>query len=132
MAIREVRPQGVFKNDAAPFSLATRSEAGPLLHISGQVAQDETGCNVAIGDVRGQAVRVVQNIQAIVEAEGGKLADVCRLVVYLTDRAHLAPVMEVRRDFFRPPYPAATAVVVAGLADPDWLVEMEATAALGR
>jgi enamine deaminase RidA (YjgF/YER057c/UK114 family) len=38
--------------------------------------------------------------------------------------------MEVRKAHFKPPYPSATAVVVSGLAHADWLVEIEATAAL--
>jgi enamine deaminase RidA (YjgF/YER057c/UK114 family) len=38
--------------------------------------------------------------------------------------------MEVRRRYFREPFPAATAVVVSGLANPEWLVEIEATAVL--
>jgi len=38
--------------------------------------------------------------------------------------------MEVRRRYFREPFPATTAVVVAGLANPEWMVEIEATVAL--
>ncbi|MFG1399938.1 RidA family protein [Roseixanthobacter pseudopolyaromaticivorans] len=130
MTIKEVKPKGVFKSPAAPFSLAVRSEGGALLHISGQVPQDAAGVNVGPGDVRAQAEQVIQNIKAIVEAEGGSLADVCRLTIYLTAREYLPTVMEVRRKYFKDPFPAATAVVVSGLANVDWLVEIEATAAI--
>ncbi|MFC7396368.1 RidA family protein [Chelatococcus sp. GCM10030263] len=130
MAFKEIRPQGVFKSPTAPFSLATRSEGGVLLHISGQVPQDAAGANVGLGDVRAQAEQVIQNIKAIVEAEGGSLADVCRLTIYLTAREYLPTVMEVRSKHFKDPFPAATAVVVSGLANVDWLVEIEAAAVL--
>ena len=48
----------------------------------------------------------------------------------LTSRDHLPTVMEVRRRYFKEPYPATTAGVVAGLANPEWLIEIEATAVL--
>lgn len=126
----EVRPKGVYKAPTAPFSLATKSQGSKTLHISGQVAQDEQGRNVGVGDVRAQTERVVSNIKSILEAEGGTLADVCRLTIFLTAREYLPTVMEVRRAHFKEPYPAATAVVVSGLANHEWLVEIEATAVL--
>ncbi len=51
-------------------------------------------------------------------------------MVYLPTRDHLPTVMNVRRRYFREPYPATTAVVIAGLANPEWLVEIEGTAVL--
>lgn len=131
MSFKEVLPKGVFKSPTAPFSLATRSEGGVLLHISGQTPQDSNGANISVGDVRGQTEQVIQHIKAIVEAEGGSLADVCRITIYLTAREYLPIVMEVRRKYFKDPFPAATAVVVSGLANVDWLVEIEATAVIG-
>ncbi len=101
-----------------------------MLHISGQVPQDERGNNVAIGDVRGQTERVIQNIRKIVESQGGALSDVCRLTIFLMARSDLAAVMEVRLEHFKEPFPAATAVVVTGLANAEWLVEIEAVAVL--
>lgn len=126
----EIRPLGVFKSPTAPFSLATVSHGSKIVHISGQVAQDEQGKNVGVGDVRVQTEQVIQNIKACVEAEGGTLADVCRVTIYLTAREYLPIVMEVRRAHFKDPFPAATAVVVSGLANHEWLVEIEATAVL--
>lgn len=126
----EVFPKGVFKSPTAPFSPATRSKGVDVLHISGQVAQDSEGRNVGIGDVRAQTEQVISNLKAILEAEGGSLDDICRITIFLTAREYLPTVMEVRKAHFRAPYPAATAVVVSGLAHADWLVEFEATAVL--
>lgn len=53
-----------------------------------------------------------------------------RVFMYLTSRDHLPAVMDGRRRCFDLPHPATTAVVVAGLANPEWLVEIEATAVL--
>jgi 2-iminobutanoate/2-iminopropanoate deaminase len=119
----------VFKS-TAPFSLATRTAGTRLVHVSGQVAQGPDGQTVGKGDIEKQTVQVLENMKALVEAAGGGLADVARIVVYLMSRDHLPTVMEVRRRYFKEPYPATTAVVVAGLANPEWLVEIEATAVL--
>lgn len=130
MPLQDVRPAGVFKSPSAPFSLATMTDARKLIHISGQVPQDADGRNVSVGDVRGQTEQVIKNIRAIVEAQGGSLSDVCRLLIFITAREYLPIVMEVRKAHFSAPFPAATAVVVSGLANHEWLVEIEATAAL--
>jgi len=129
MAHSQVRSAKVFKS-TAPFSLATRTTGSQFLHISGQVAQGLDGQTVGKGDIEQQTVRVLENMKALVEEAGGTLADVARIVVYLTSRDHLPTVMEVRRRYFKEPYPATTAVVVAGLANAEWMVEIEGTAVL--
>ena len=100
------------------------------MHLSGQVAQGPDGATVGRDDIERQTIQVLENIRALVETAGGTLADVARIVVYLTRRDHLPAVLDVRRRYFREPYPASTAVVVAGLANAEWLVEIEATAVL--
>ena len=130
MAHEEIRSEQVFKRPAAPFPLATRTTGGTLLHVSGQVALGLDGDTVGRGDIERQTIQVLENIKALVEAAGGTLIDVARIVVYLTTREHLPTVLNVRRRYFQEPYPASTAVVVVGLAHPDWLVEIEATAVL--
>ena len=129
MAHQEIRSPKVFKS-TAPFSLATVTTGGKLLHISGQVAQGSDGQTVGKGDIEKQTTQVLENMKALVEQAGGTLADVARIVVYLTSRDYLPTVMEVRRRYFKEPYPASTGVVVVGLANPEWMVEIEATAVL--
>jgi enamine deaminase RidA (YjgF/YER057c/UK114 family) len=93
------------------------------------VAQGPDGRNVGVGDITAQTTQAFENLKALVEAAGGTLADVCRLRIYLTTRDHLAPVKEVRRRYLQEPYPATTVIQVAGLDDPEWLIEVEADAA---
>jgi enamine deaminase RidA (YjgF/YER057c/UK114 family) len=131
MPHRRVSSPEVFQN-TAPYSVATATTATHLIHISGQVPQDAAGNNIGIGDIAVQADRVLASIKALVEAEGGTMADVCRMVIYTVDRAYFPQIMEARKRYFTPPYPANTALVVSGLANPDWLVEIEATAAIAK
>jgi enamine deaminase RidA (YjgF/YER057c/UK114 family) len=130
MSHKTVASPQVFQN-TAPYSVATATTGSRMIHISGQVPQDPSGKNIGIGDINAQADRVLASIKALVEAEGGTMADVCRMVIYTTDRSHFPGIMEARKRYFQAPYPANTAVVVSGLASPDWLVEIEATAVIG-
>ena len=61
---------------------------------------------------------------------GGSLEDIVKLTTYLTDRSHLEAFRRVRNRFFRDPFPPNTLLFVSGLAQPDYLVEIEAVAFL--
>jgi 2-iminobutanoate/2-iminopropanoate deaminase len=130
MPFKETRAQNVHLS-SAPYSLATRTSSSNLLHISGQVPHGASGNLVGKGDVAKQTEQVIENIKALVQEQGGSLADVCRVGIFLTSRGDLPAVMDVRRKYFSKPYPATTALIVSGLANPDWLIEIEATADLG-
>ena len=129
MPFRTVTAPEIFSSPA-PMSPATLTGGATIVHISGQVPQDASGTNIGKGDVAAQTEKVIDNIEAIVVAQGGTLADVCKVTVFLTSRDDLPAVMEVRRKRFSEPFPAATALIVAGLANADWLVEIEAVAVL--
>ena len=110
-----------------PLSQATL--AGNLLFIGGAVATNERGEIVGKGDIKAQARQALENIKAIVEAAGGTLRDVTRTTVYLTDLANYNGMNEVYRTYF-PVEPPARATVRVDLANPDFLIEIEATAVL--
>lgn len=129
MPMTALSAPGMFKSPS-PYSQATITPAGRLLHISGQVAQGPDGKTIGVGDVTRQAEAAIGNLQALLAAAGASMSDVCRVVIYLLTRDHLPDVIAVRKRLFREPYPAATLVIVTGLAHPEWLVEIEATAAL--
>ncbi|MHB1004617.1 MAG: RidA family protein [Chloroflexota bacterium] len=112
-----------------PYSQAIRS--GDLLFLAGQVAVDRAGALVGKGDATAQTRQVMENIKSLVEAAGGTLDDVVKITLFVTDMAILPQLLEVRKQYLRPPYPASTAVQVVALANPDFLVEIEATAMLG-
>lgn len=111
-----------------PLSQATL--AGNLLFIGGAVATNARGEVVGKGDITAQARQALENIKAIVEAAGGTLRDVTRTTVYLTDLANYNGMNEVYRTYF-PVEPPARATVRVDLANPDFLVEIEAMAVLG-
>src|SRR5215204_1598717 len=129
MPFTEVRSCKIFPSPA-PLSMATVTQSARLLHISGQVSQDINGNTVGPGDIEKQTSQVIEHINTLVNEQGGTLADICKITIFLTARDHLPTVMEVRRRYFKQPYPATSAVIVAGLANAEWMIEIEALAAL--
>jgi 2-iminobutanoate/2-iminopropanoate deaminase len=100
--------------------------SGRMLFVAGQVALDAEGLLVGADDAAAQARQVLSNLQRIIEAAGASMADVARTTVYLTRLEDRGPVAEVRAEFFPPPPPANTLLVVASLAQPEFLVEIDA------
>ena len=111
-----------------PLSQATL--AGNTLFVGGAVALNEQGEIVGKGDIRAQTRQAIENIKALVEAAGGTMLDVTATRVYLTDLHNYAGMNEVYGAYF-PIDPPARATLRVELANPDFLVEIEATAVLG-
>ncbi|GAA5071834.1 Rid family detoxifying hydrolase [Nocardia iowensis] len=95
-----------------PFSAAVRGE---LTFLSGQVAQDPVTGALIDGDAAAQAERILRNLTAVIEAAGKTLDDVVRVGIYLTDMTDFAAVNSVYGKHFHAPFPARTAIAVAGL-----------------
>jgi 2-iminobutanoate/2-iminopropanoate deaminase len=113
------------------FSHATMIEArGRLVFISGMTARRPDGSIAGIGDIEVQTRQVCENLKAAIEAAGGTLDDICRLDVYVRDIGQFEAIHKVRREYFRSPPPASTMVEVTRLAAPDYLIEINAIAAL--
>lgn len=109
-----------------PYSPALR--VGEFLFVSGQVPIDARGQTVGRGDVVAQARQALNNVKALVEAARGAMDDVVFLNLYVTDMRNYPRFGEIRREYFHPPFPASTIIGVTALADPDWLIEIEAIA----
>jgi enamine deaminase RidA (YjgF/YER057c/UK114 family) len=64
------------------------------------------------------------------KAGGSDLAHVIKVTIFLTSMSHFPKIVELRRKWFRAPYPADTIVEVSGLYSPDAMIEIEAIAAV--
>jgi enamine deaminase RidA (YjgF/YER057c/UK114 family) len=102
---------------------------GRLVVVSGQIAQDEYGDPVGIGDPEAQARQVFENLRRCLAQAGADFNDVVKLTFFVLDVGYLPAIRAARDaviDTERPP--ASTAVQVAALVAPDYLLEIEAWA----
>ena len=100
--------------------------ATKTLYVAGQTSRDSQGNIVCRGDAAGQTRQVLENMKKVVEGAGGRMEDIAKTTVYITDIQYREAVTKVRQEFFRGDPPANTLVVISGLADPAFLVEIEA------
>jgi enamine deaminase RidA (YjgF/YER057c/UK114 family) len=100
--------------------------AGNWVFLQGQVGWTLEGELVAVGDAAGQARQAMENIKALMDLAGGSLADVVRVVVYVTDRAVRDVAYPVIKQYWGGLWPCGTGVVVKGLARPEMLLEIDA------
>ncbi len=113
-------------DDALP--LAQAKQMGNTIYLSGQVAYDAEGTLVGKGDMKAQTLQVFRNIKEVLAAAGATLEHIIKITTYITDQKKFMDMLEARREVFGDNPPASTAVVVAGLAFPGLLVEVEAIA----
>ncbi len=129
MSIKVIQPKNV--HDTTAFSYSHAVKMGGLIFVAGQVALDAKGNLVGEGDVAAQTEQVFRNLKAVLEAAGSGLDKVGKVTV-LTTKLEYRPIIHgIRSRVFKEVgrFPASTLAVVSSLADPRWLVEIEAVAA---
>ena len=118
--------------DQAPgYSHAVLTSGARLLFISGQVAFDEHGGIVGVGDFETQVTRAFENLRAVLEAAGSSFEKVVRLGYFVVDLdgAKLQTIRGIRRSYLPGgDPPASTLIGVARLVRPELLIEIEAVA----
>jgi len=125
-----VRVQDEEWNESLAFAQATR--AGSQLRIAGQVAVDDDGTPIGVGDPDAQADRVWRNLARVLEAASGSLDHLVQTTTYIVDRAYRDASTDARRRHLPgPEYPTNTLVIVHGLGRPEFLIEVSAVAILG-
>lgn len=101
-------------------------KSGTPVFVTGQVAWDLDGSVVGKGDIAVQVEKTWSNIHAVLADLGAAITDVVKLTTYATDARFMQAIGEAKARQFEPgQFPASTFLVVAGLADPDLLVEIE-------
>ena len=105
--------------------------SGRFVAISGQLALDEEGKPVGEGDPAAQARQVFENLRRCLAAAGATFDDVVKLTYFVTDMAHMPAIRAARAEHIPDDrLPAASAVQVAALVRPEFLMEVEAFAVI--
>ena len=114
-----------------PYRISQGMRVGDLVFVSGQAAIDGRGQVVGVGDFDAQAEQVFRNLSRVLEAGGSSLERVVKVTIFLTDMTNFPKIVDLRRQWFTPPYPADTIVEVRALALPELEIEIEAIAVGG-
>lgn len=123
---RETYPEQKLDND-----LCQAVVANGTVYLRGQIGQDlDTRESVGIGDVAAQAEKAMANIAMLLDEAGSKLEDICKITIYLVDVRYREAVYTVVGKWLKGVYPVSTGIVIAALARPEWLVEIDVIAVI--
>jgi 2-iminobutanoate/2-iminopropanoate deaminase len=128
-----INPKELFNSTQYGFSQIVVSDPGKIVFISGQVAWDENLNIIGGNDLKLQTQKAIDNLKAAIESAGGSLENIVMLRIYKVDyEKEDGPVInEILKKYFGTSTPpASTWVSVKGLANEEFMVEIEAQAVI--
>jgi enamine deaminase RidA (YjgF/YER057c/UK114 family) len=127
--VQHINPDDLSKNPAFTQVVAVTGP-GKTIYIGGQDAVDASGTIIGKGDLKGQVEQVFKNLQTALEASGAGLEHIVKWNIYIVQGQPLRPAFEASQKIWggRPNPPAISVMFVAGLANPEFLVEVDAIA----
>lgn len=124
---RDTYPEQRLDNDLCQVVIAR----GRTVFVRGQVGQDlDSAQSVGIGDAAAQAEQAMRNVRQLLAEAGASLEHICKVTVYLTDPRFRESVYRTIGRWLKGVHPVSTGIVVAGLARPEWLVEVDVIAVI--
>ncbi len=127
MAIERINPS----NLSQPGGYYHVVKNGTTVYIAGQVARDKDGNTIGVGDAGAQAEQVFRNLQEDLASVGSKLSHIMKITTFMRHRDDIPASRAARGKFLLDDsLPASTLILCAGLADPDFRIEIEAVAVI--
>ncbi len=130
LRLRKFNTRDTYPDQQLDNDLCQVVRAGDLVFLRGQVGTDLEGNTVGIGDPAAQAEQAMRNVKQLLEEAGSELDHICKITVYVTDRAYREPVYRVIGRWLRGVFPVSTGLIVEGLAQPQWLMEIDVVAVI--
>jgi enamine deaminase RidA (YjgF/YER057c/UK114 family) len=129
LTVTHLNPDGMHANPAYSQAVTVEGNA-KTIYVGGQDAVNAEGQVVGVGDMAAQTEQILANMETVLAAAGASLHDVIKWNIYIVQGHDFMPGYAVFQQKWgtsaRPP--AVTAAIVAGLAHPDFLLEIEAIA----
>ncbi|MGE0715128.1 MAG: Rid family hydrolase [Alphaproteobacteria bacterium] len=107
-----------------------KAEPGRTVFFRGLTGFDLDSKMQGIGDPAAQAEQAMQNLHVLLAEAGAKLEHICQLHIYILDRAHRSLIYPVIGRHLKGVHPVMTGLIIAGLAIPEMLVEIDVTAVI--
>jgi enamine deaminase RidA (YjgF/YER057c/UK114 family) len=128
--LRKFNTKKTYPEQSLDNDLSMSVRAGNFVFLRGQVGQALDGSNVGIGDAAAQTEQAMKNVKQLLEEQGAKLADICKIVIYITDPRYRETVYRVVGKWLKGVYPVSTGLVIQALARPEWVVEVDVFAVI--
>jgi len=128
--IRKFNTKDTYPDQSLDNDLCQVVRAGNMLFLRGQVGTDFDGNLVGLGAPEAQTDQAMQNVKQLLEEAGSCLDHICKITIYLVDRGYREPVYRTVGKWLKGVFPVSTGVVVAGLAKPEWLMEIDVIAVI--
>lgn len=112
--------------DIVGYSRAVK--VGNVVEVTGTVASGDDGNVVGKDDAYAQTKFIYQKIEAVLQRAGAEMKDVVRVRMFVTDISRWQEYGKAHSEFFKDIKPCNTMVEVSALIEPDYLIEIEATA----
>lgn len=127
--VQHLNPEGLHRNPAWS-NVVTVSGRAKTIYVGGQNAMDPSGQIVGKGEIAAQTEQVFRNLETALRAAGARLEHVIKWNLFVLAGQSLQPGFEVFQRVWgqRANPPVITAAMVAGLAHPDFLLELDAVA----
>lgn len=132
-AHRRIRPfntRDTYRNQKLDNDLCHAVVANGTVYLRGQVGTDLEGNLVGLGDPAAQADQAMANVEQLLREAGSDLTHIVKTTIYITDARYREPVYQVVGRWLRGVHPVSTGVVVSGLAQPEWLMEIDVIAVI--
>lgn len=127
--IQHINPDGLFKNPAFSQVVTTQGN-GKTIYIGGQDAVNVQGEIVGKGDIAEQTDQLMKNVQTALLVCGATFENLVKLTIYMVQGQDLHRGFQVSQKYLgnlKNP-PAISVLIVSGLANPDFLIEIDAIA----
>jgi enamine deaminase RidA (YjgF/YER057c/UK114 family) len=112
------------------FSPAVVTRGGRTIWLAGHTGQKADDGRSLAGDIEGQARQTLHNLARTLAEAGGRLEDIVTMTVFLIDARHTRRMTDIRKEIMKRDFAASAAITVAGFADPDMMIEIQAVAVI--
>ena len=128
--IRKFNTKDTYPDQDLDNDLCQVVRAGYTLYLRGQVGTDFDGNLIGFNDPEAQTEQAMKNVKQLLEEAGSCLEDVCKITIYLTSMEIREAVYRTVGKWLKGVFPVSTGVIVAGLAKPEWMLEIDVIAVI--
>jgi enamine deaminase RidA (YjgF/YER057c/UK114 family) len=128
--LRKFNTSSVYDGGRIANDMCMTVRAGNIIFLRGQTGFDLDNKFIGKGDAAAQADQAMKNVKVLLEEAGAKMAHICKVTTYITDRAYREPVYNVVGRHLKGVFPCGTGLIVSGLALPEMLVEIDIEAVI--